>query len=66
MVRYLAKEGERLDVIIYAYYDSLDVFEEVLNQNPHLVNSIEMKRGDIVYLLTFEQDIIIEDAISLW
>jgi len=66
MVRYLAKEGERLDVIIYAYYDSLDVFEEVLNQNPHLTSSIEMKCGDIVYLTAFEQDTIIDDAISLW
>jgi len=66
MVRYLAKEGERLDIIVYAYYNSLDMFEEVLGVNAHLAHKIELNQRDIVYLPDFEQDIIIDDVISLW
>jgi len=65
MVRYIAKEGERLDVIIYAYYGSLTAFEEVLGKNIHLANKVELNLGDIVYLPNIKQTPI-NNGISLW
>lgn len=33
---YTAKEGERLDSIVYKHYKSLEYFEQVLKLNMHL------------------------------
>lgn len=45
---YLAKNGERLDSIVYKHYKSLDFFDQVLKANPKL--GAILKTGDRVIL----------------
>ncbi len=33
---YIAKDGERLDTIVYQYYGTLALFSKVLSANPNL------------------------------
>jgi phage tail protein X len=48
MKTYRASEGERLDTIVYAHYDTLEVFPQVLQLNARLTTLL--KDGDIVKL----------------
>lgn len=45
---YIAKDGDRLDTIVYKHYKTLEVFEIVLSFNSNL-NSV-LKAGDKVFL----------------
>ncbi|WP_300827085.1 tail protein X [Helicobacter ganmani] len=47
---YTAKDGERLDSIVYSHYGTLGVFEGVLGVNPKLTNKPILEAGDKVYL----------------
>lgn len=47
---YTAKDGERLDSIVYSHYGTLGVFGEVLSANPKLTNKPILEAGDKVYL----------------
>ena len=47
---YLAKDGERLDSIVYSHYGTLEIFKEVLSCNPKLTNKPILEAGDKVYL----------------
>ena len=49
---YIAKNGDRLDKIVYEHYKSLDHFSEVLALNSKL--SSILKTGDKVILPFFE------------
>ena len=52
MNQYRAKDGDRLDIIMFKAYGSIDktVTEAVLDANEHLLSSSLLKAGDIVYL----------------
>lgn len=50
MNKAIAKAGERLDQIIYSNYGTLEVFEQVLEVNPHLLKKEILEIEDIVYL----------------
>ena len=45
---YIAKDGDRLDTIVYAHYKHLRFFEQVLSLNPKLAATL--KAGDKVFL----------------
>ena len=47
---YRAKDGERLDSIVYAQYGTLDLFQSVLACNPNLLNHRILRAGEIVWL----------------
>lgn len=49
-------KGQRIDQIIYKEYGSLnqDIVNEVLSTNTHLLNNIELKGGEKVYLPKIE------------
>lgn len=63
MRKYIAKDDDRLDTIVYKYYGTLDVFAEVLSVNSHL--DAILNAGDIVYLpeITIQAD---NKANALW
>ncbi len=46
----LATQGDRLDQIIYAHYGTLDVMNEVMMANVHLLHKAILDNGDKVYL----------------
>lgn len=48
MNKYIAKDFERLDNIVFKHYGSLENFKEVLEINTHL--EAILKAGDIVFL----------------
>ena len=67
MSEYIAKDGERLDQIVYAVYGTLDVYDEVLKANIHIADKIELEAGDIVYLPDIKRDTTtLKDEKSLW
>jgi phage tail protein X len=45
---YIAKDGDRIDAIVYAHYGHLRFFEQVLSLNPKLTATL--KAGDKVFL----------------
>ena len=49
-----AKNGERLDEIVFKEYGTLDFFEKVLSENQKLSNKIFLSEADIVYLPQIE------------
>lgn len=49
--KYLAKDGDRLDSIVYKHYGSLEYFSQVLSINFGLC--VILKAGDIVILPKF-------------
>lgn len=46
----IATQGDRLDQIIYQHYDTLDVMNEVMIANVHLLRKAILDNGDKVYL----------------
>lgn len=46
----IATQGDRLDQIIYQHYGTLDVMNEVMMQNTHLMSKPILQSGDKVYL----------------
>lgn len=68
MNTYRAADGERLDTIVYKAYGSIDVdvMVAVMDVNEHLLSSVKLSAGDIVYLPDIE--ITQQDSVSqaLW
>lgn len=60
---YRAKDGDRLDKIVYKHYGNLRVFERVLELNANLKE--HLKSGDIVKLPEIEKEPIIKEN-ALW
>lgn len=62
----IATQNDRLDQIIYQYYGTLNVMNEVMMNNVHLMGKAILDNGDKVYL----PDVIIpaptETGVSLW
>jgi phage tail protein X len=51
---YHAKDGERIDQIVYEFYGSTLPVKQVLEDNPHLLNKVTLNAGDKVLLNEFE------------
>jgi phage tail protein X len=66
MNRYVAKDGDRLDKVIYDNYKTLDVFNSVMIVNTHLFGKTVLSAGDIVHLPTIEQKPKVRELKSLW
>lgn len=62
----VATKGDRLDQIIYQYYRSLDVMNEVMINNPHLMSTPILQSGDKVYLPDIAEPEQSETGVSLW
>lgn len=62
----IATQGDRLDQIIYAAYGTLDVMNEVMINNPHLMSKPVLDNGDKVYLPDIIQTSQPETGVSLW
>jgi phage tail protein X len=52
MNQYRAHDGDRLDVIVFKNYGSIDadVMDAVLDANEHLLGASVLKAGDVVFL----------------
>lgn len=61
---YKAKDGERLDQIVYRHYGHLRFFEAVLELNPKL--EIVLKAGDSVTLPELSEEKISQKQAALW
>ena len=61
---YKAKDGERLDQIVYRHYGHLRYFESVLELNPKL--EVVLKAGDSVSLPEFKEEKIQQKQAALW
>lgn len=62
----VATQGDRLDQIIYAAYKTLDVMNEVMMANSHLMSNPILGDGDIVYLPKITVVAPIQNGVSLW
>lgn len=66
MMHTIATQGDRLDQIIYAYYGTLDVMNEVMMSNPHLMSTPILSTGDKVYLPDIIKPVQAETGMNLW
>lgn len=50
-MKYLAKDGDSLDMLCYKHYQTLDtdMYSQFLRQNEHLLTKEVLKGGDIIY-----------------
>lgn len=62
----IATTGDRLDQIIYEYYGTLDVMNEVMMSNVHLLGKVILDNGDKVYLPDIVKTNQLETGVSLW
>ncbi len=65
MTHIKAKDGERLDNIIFAHYGTLENFSKILEQNQHLKEKIILNDGDVINLPIFEQKVK-KEVTALW
>jgi phage tail protein X len=65
---YMAKDGDRIDVIIFKAYgnNDADVTAAVLDANEHLLDANRLKAGDIVYLPEIQQSKSEDQTKVLW
>jgi len=66
MKKIVVKEEKRLDEIVYRYCKTLDIFDKVLEINPHLVNKIFIQAGEVVYLADVNNNVKIKEVKTLW
>lgn len=66
MKRTVATQGDRLDQIIYTYYGTLDVMNEVMMSNVNLLSKTILDAGDVVYLPDISAPEQPETGVSLW
>jgi len=66
MKRTVATTGDRLDQIIYQYYGTLDVMNEVMMSNVHLLSKTILDAGDIVNLPDISSPEQPETGVNLW
>ena len=49
--QYSVKYSQRFDEIVYQVYGNLDLFEELLSINTHLLDKMYLDTGDIINLI---------------
>lgn len=62
----IATKYDRLDQIVFTFYKNLDVLNEVMMANVHLLNKSILDDGDIVYLPDIALPPVQEVGVSLW
>lgn len=62
----IATTGDRLDQIIFIHYGTLDVMNEVMMSNVHLMSKTILADGDKVYLPDIVKTDQLETGVSLW
>lgn len=62
----IATQGDRLDQIIYQYYGTLNVMNEVMMSNVHLLSKTILDAGDEVYLPDITAPSQTESGVNLW
>lgn len=62
----IATQGDRLDQIIFAHYGTLDVMNEAMMANPHLLAKPILDEGDRVALPDIAIEAQSETGVSLW
>jgi len=67
---YHAKDGERIDQIVYDFYGSTIAVKQVLEDNPHLLGKVTLNAGDKVLLNEFKvnpiEDLPTGKGVALW
>jgi len=66
MQTHVAAEGERLDQIHYAYYQTLEGFDQLLAANRHLLRKPVLENGDLVYLPILRLPDEVSESKGLW
>lgn len=66
MTNYTAKDGDRLDEIVYQNYGSLQPMDLVLIENSDLLSTTHLYAGDTVYLPDWEPPKAKTEAKRLW
>jgi phage tail protein X len=61
-----AFDGERLDQITYRFYGDIDMFEEVVDNNPNLLDRIFLNSNDVVNMPGRIEKPNIKEVINLW
>ena len=51
---HIAVDGERIDQIVFNYYNSVIPVRKVLEDNPHLFDKVVLNAGDKVIMNEFE------------
>jgi len=62
----LAKNGERLDTIVFEEYGTLSVLPQVLEVNPQITLKLILEDRDVVYFPTIASTDVTNQGISLW
>jgi phage tail protein X len=62
----IAQNGDRLDQIVYQEYKTLDVFDKVLEANPHLSTKTKLELGDKVTIPIVTIEKTTKSAKKLW
>lgn len=52
--QYLVKYSQRFDEIVYQIYGDLDLFEDLLSLNTHLLDKMHLEAGDTINLIELE------------
>lgn len=67
---HIAKDGERLDQIVFNYYGSTLPVEMVMSDNPQLLHKITLDAGDKVllneYTINTVKDLPTGEGVALW
>lgn len=66
MSEYQCSDGDRLDIIVFKAYGSLEPMNIVLEANPHLLDHANLKAGDTVFLPSWQPPVKKEEAKTLW
>lgn len=62
----VALTGDRIDQIVYKYYGTLDVLNDVMQSNIHLISKPVLESGDVVYLPDIDTSEQSESGVALW
>ena len=68
MNQYRTNEGDRLDIIVFKAYGSVDaeIMDAVLDANPNLLNSATLPANSIVYLPEIQTTQVASTSKALW
>jgi len=66
MTTYQCSDGDRLDIIVFKAYGSLEAMNTVLEANPHLLDHTSLRAGETVYLPDWQPPIIKQETRTLW
>jgi len=63
---YIANDGDRLDKIVYLHYKDINMLENIMQFNMHLLDKLILSAGDKVYLPPINKNIRLHKSRALW